>query len=314
MTQDTTQKGRTLMAVVAGLAGLFLLFLAPFIAMRALNTPLHRLVEIFQVQDPEGVWDTPVGILTATYYVWVGLFVFAGAALVMIANDVRVGKSWARPLSLMLLAIPSIGGLTMTIPWLVLVMSDALGNSNPDAGVPPALPIMLVGLAAYFTVLLTEKSDRNTKIAQVVVFAMLGIVGGFVWMNAQHGVRYFLSAPVFLRAEAGGSNPELFYGGYVNYAAVMLFVPAIGLLAARKESGWYLAMIGAILTFAAAFLSYIDRIGVNPAAAIEWLRGAMLSAVLLAILVIPFFKNHVLGTVKLKSAKKAPAKRAKAHA
>ncbi|MCB9444422.1 MAG: hypothetical protein H6669_09315 [Ardenticatenaceae bacterium] len=314
MTQETTQKGRTFMAVVIGLAGLFLLFLAPFIAVKALNTPLHRLVEVFQVQDPEGVWDTPVGILTSTYYVWIGLFVFAGAALVMIANDVRVNKPWARPLALMLLSIPSIGGLTMTIPWMVLVMTDALGNNNPAAGAPPAIPIMAVGLVAYFIVLLTEKSARSTKIAQVVVFAMLGLVGGFVWMNAQHGVRYFISAPVYLRAEAGGSNPELFYGGFVNYAAVMLFVPAIGLLAARKESGWYLAMIGAILTFAAAFLSYIDRMGVNPAAAIEWLRGALLSAVLLVILVIPFFKNHVLGTVKSTGTKSKMAKPAKAHA
>ncbi len=312
MTQDTTQKGRNSMAAVVGLMGLFLLFWAPYIAMQALNTPLHRLVEVFQVQDPEGVWDTPVGILTATYYVWVGLFVFAGAALVMIANDVRLGKSWARPLSLMLLSIPSIGGLTMTIPWMVLVMTDALGNKNPDAGAPPAIPIMVVGLIAYFIVLLTEKADRNTKIAQIVVFTALGLVGGFVWMNAQHGVRYFMSPEVYLRAVPTASNPELFYGGFVNYAAVMLFVPAIGLLAARKESGWYLAMIGAILTFVAALLSYIDRVGVNPAAAIEWLRGAMLSAVLLVILVIPFFKNHVLGTVKAQSAKKAPVKPAHA--
>ena len=234
MTQDTTQKGRTFMAVVVFLVGLFLLFVAPFIAMKALNTPLHRLVEIFQVQDLEGVWDTPVAILTSTYYVWIGLFTFAGATLVMIANDVRVDKKWARPLALMLLAIPSIGGLTMTIPWMVLVMTDALGNKNPDAGVPPAITIMMVGLVAYYIVLLTEKADAKTKIAQIVVFTALGLVGGFVWMNAQHGVRYFNAVPVFQRALSTGSNPELFYGGYVNYAAVMLFVPAIGLLAARK--------------------------------------------------------------------------------
>ena len=36
MTQETTQKGRTMMAVVVGLVGLFLLFLAPFIAMKAI--------------------------------------------------------------------------------------------------------------------------------------------------------------------------------------------------------------------------------------------------------------------------------------
>jgi hypothetical protein len=312
MTQDTTQKGRNVMAIVVFLVGLFLLFMAPYIAMTALHTPLQRLVEIFQVQEPDGVWDTPVGILTATYYVWVGLFAFAGATLVMIANDVRKGKEWARPLSLMMLAIPSIGGLTMTIPWMVLVMTDALGNKNPDAGVPPALIIMIVGLVGYFIVLLTEKADIKTKIAQIVVFTSLGLVGGFVWMNAQHGVRYFNSVPAYMRALSSGSNPELFYGGYVNYAAVMLFVPAIGLLAARKEAGWYLAMIGAILTFVAAFLSYIDRIGVNPAAAVEWQRGAMLSAVLFIILVIPFFKDHVLGTVKSDSAEEASAKPAHA--
>lgn len=302
MTQDTTQKGRTVMAVVVLLVGLFLLFMAPYISMNALDTPLHRLVEIFQVQEPDGVWDTPVAILVSTYYVWVALFVFAGATLVMIANDVRVDKKWARPLSLMLLAIPSIGGLTMTIPWMVLVMTDALGNKNPDAGMSPALAITLTGLVAYYIVLLTEKADRNTKIAQIVVFTALGVVGGFVWMNAQHGVRYFNAAPMYLRALSSGSNPELFYGGYVNYLAVLLFVPAIGLLAARKESGWYLAMIGAILTFVAAFLSYIDRVGVNSAAAVEWLRGAILSAVLLVILIVPYFKNNVLGTAKSKDA------------
>ena len=297
MTQDTTKTGRTIMAVVVFLGGLFLLFVAPYLAMGSLNEPMHRLVEVFQVQDPEGVWDTPVAILASTYYVWVALFVFAGATMVMIANDVRLGKSWARPLALMLFSIPSIGGLTMTIPWMVLVFVDALGNKNPDPGMSPAIFIMVIGLVGYFIVLLTEKADAKTRIAQIVVFTSLGLVGGFVWMNAQHGVRYFNSVPVYQRALSSGSNPELFYGGFVNYAAVLLFVPAIGLLAARKEAGWYLAMIGAILTFVAAFLSYIDRVGVNPAAAVEWQRGAILSAVLFIILAIPFFKNHVLGTV-----------------
>jgi len=66
------------------------------------------------------------------------------------------------------------------------------------------------------------------------------------------------------------------------------------------------------LTFVAAFLSYIDRIGVNPAAAVEWQRGAMLSAVLLIILVIPFFKNRVLGTVNTQTVEETSAKPATA--
>ncbi len=294
MTNVTTPAGRTLMAIIAVLVGFFLMFLSPFITMNALNPALHRLVEVFQVQEPAGVWDTPVGILSATFHFWLTLFVFAGAALVVIAKDIRADKPWARPLALALLSIPSIGGMTMVIPWMVLVMGDALGNKNAEAGLPAAMPIMLIGLAAYFIVLLTEKATMKTKLAQVVVFTALGIVGGMVWMNAQHGVRYFLGRPSAPFFESGESNPELFLGGIVMYAAVSLFILAIGLLAARKESGWYLAMVSAIVTFVAAFLAFIDRITVNPVAAQEWMRGALLSALLVAILVIPFFKKNVL--------------------
>lgn len=294
MTNKTTPGGRTLLAIIAVIVGLFLMFIAPFITVNALNPALHRLVEVFQVQEPNGVWDTPVGILSATFHFWMALFVFAGATLVVIAKDIRAENNWARPLALALYAIPSVGGMTMVIPWLVLVMGDAMGNKNPSAGAPAALPIMLVGLAAYFITLLTEKAEPKTKLAQVVVFAALGIVGGMVWMNAQHGVRYFLgrsSAPFF---EAGESNPELFLGGIVMYAAVSLFILAIGFLAARKEFGWYMGMVVAIVTFVAAFLAFLDRVAVNPVAAQEWMRGALLSAVLVVILVLPFFKKNLL--------------------
>jgi hypothetical protein len=295
MNQETTKLGRTIMAAIAVLVGLFLMFLSPFIVMDALNPALHRLVEVFQVQDPSGVWDTPVAILTATFHTWLALFVFAGAALLLIAKDLYAGKSWARPAGLALMAIPSIGGMTMVIPWLVLVMTDAQGNSNPTAGIPAAMPIMLIGLLGYFVIMLLEKSDWKTKLAQVVVFTALGIVGGMVFMNAQHGVRHFNNNPSAPFFDEGFSNPELFLGGYVMYAAVALFIVAIYLLGARKEGGWYAGMIVGLVTFAAAFLTFLDRQAVGAPSAQEWMRGALLSLGLIAILAIPFFKNRVLG-------------------
>ena len=63
--------------------------------------------------------------------------------------------------------------------------------------------------------------------------------------------------------------------------------------AARKESGWYVAMIAGIVTFAAAFLAFVDRYNVPSGQ--EWLRGAMLSAVFIAILVIPWFRKRIYG-------------------
>jgi len=192
-----------------------------------------------------------------------------------------------------MLALPSMGGMTMVISWLVFVMSDAQGNSNPEAGIPAALPIMLIGLVGYFLMLLLEKSDTKTKIAQTITFGALGVFGGMVFMNAQHGVRHFLTKGPFY--EINDSNPELFLGGFVLYATVAFFFIAIYLMAARKESGWYFAMITGVVTFAAAFLAFIDRYNVPSGQ--EWLRGALLSAVFIAIIAIPWFKKRIYGQV-----------------
>ncbi len=291
MTNETTKQGRLVMTIVAVLIGLFLMFSAPFLSAEALSTPLHRLIEVNQIQDPSGVWDTPVGILTATFHVWIALFIFGGATLLLIAKDIYADKKWARPLAVTLMAIPSMGGMTMVIPWLVLVVTDALGNKNPDAGMSPAIIIMIIGLVGYFIILLTEKADIKTKIAQVITFLALGIVGGMVFMNAQHGVRHFLTKGPFYNPT--DSNPELFLGGFVMYAATALFFVTIGLMAARKEMGWYTGMVAGIVTFVAAFLTYVDRFNVPSGQ--EWLRGAMLSAVFIVILAVPWLKNRVLG-------------------
>jgi hypothetical protein len=66
-------------------------------------------------------------------------------------------------------------------------------------------------------------------------------------------------------------------------------------MAARKESGWYFAMITGIVTFAAAFLAFVDRYNVPSGQ--EWLRGAMLSAVFIAIIAIPWFRKRIYGEV-----------------
>lgn len=292
MTNDTTPQGRLIMAVTAVLAGLFMMLVVPFFAVKTLNPALHSLVEVFQVQQPQGVWDTPVRILNITFHVWIGLSFFGGAALLILANYIHKGENWSRPIALGLLSIPSIGGMTMSIPWTVLVMRDSFGTPI-KAGIPPSLYIMIGGLVAYFIMLLTEKADWKMKVNQIVVFTVLGVVAGFIFMNAQHGARFFLgriSAPFI---EGTESNPELFLGGFVLYAASALFPLAIGLLAARKRVGWHVGLLAGIVTFTAQFLAYLDRAAINQASAVEWLRGSLFSIVLLAVLLIPAIKSRL---------------------
>ncbi len=298
MTGKTTPTQRTILALVAVAMGLFLMFVAPFKTLDTLNPCLKALREVWQVAEPDGVWDTPVPILTVTFHVWMALFVFAGAALVVIAKDIYAGKPWARPLALALLALPAIGGLSFVIPWMVLVVRQPGGGKNAAAGMAPAMTIMLLGLIAYFVMLLLEQGDVKTKIAQVVVFGWLGITAGMVYMNAQHGVRYFMHNPSAPYFDPRYSHPELFLGGYVLYASTALFIVAIGLLAARHPAGWYAGVTAALMTAVVMFLVFIDRQQAGASGASEWLRGALLSLVLLALLLIPWFKARVLGPVE----------------
>jgi len=288
MTNVTTSRGRLIMAVTSVLAGLFMMLAVPYLATQTLNEALHSLVEVFQVKYPDGVWDTPVPILTYGYNIWIGLMFFGGAALLILAKYIWQGEKWARPAALGILSMPSIGGLTMTVPWLVLVT----GIGKP--GMAPALYIMTVGLIAYYIMLLTEKADWKTKTTQIVVFSMIGLVGGFITMNAQHGVRYFLGRSSYPFLEANESNPELFLGGFVLFTATMLFPLAIGLLAARKRNGWHLALLASLVTFASQFITYLDRLAATSSGeSAEWLKGSLMSLALLIILLIPFFKNRL---------------------
>ena len=285
MTHETTQTQRTIMAVVAVLGGLFMIIVEPYLMVATLNPCLHALAEYYVPQKGH-TWESPIPILSVTFSVWMAASVFAGVLLLIIAYNIYKGDRWARPVALGAFAIPSIGGMTMTIPWVVLVLGGG-GIANTGSGPAPSMPIMFVGLACYFLILLLEKADWKLRVSNIVVFTALGVVAGMVFMNAQHGGRFFMareSAPFF---EPNESVPELILGGYVNYASVTLFVLSIPLLAMRKRLGWYMAMVAALTTAAVSLISYIDR------ASSEWMQGAILSLGMAAVLVIPFFKSRL---------------------
>ncbi|MGD9677872.1 MAG: hypothetical protein AB7V16_05880 [Vulcanibacillus sp.] len=275
------------MAVTTVLMGIFLILLAPYLLIQGLNPALHSLVEAFQVEHPDGVWDTPVAILNVTFHMWMVILFFAGATLLVIAKDLYNGDKKVRAVTLAIMSMVAISGVATVIPWVVLVLPHG-------GGYPPTLTVMIIGLIGYFIVLLTEKSDWQMKVSQITVFSMLGIVGGYIYVNAQHGVRYFNGRPSAPFVESAESNPELFLGGYALYAASFLFPVAIGLLGMKSKRGWQLGVIAAIITFAAQLLAYIDRSVAGTASSKEWLEGALLSLLLIVILFVPFFKNRLV--------------------
>ena len=208
--KETTKLQRKIAAGVAVVVGLYLLIIAPTQAMTTLKLALHTVMERLIPFDPDFYPAVPV--LGTTFDIWMLLFSFGGALLLVLAYKIYKGDLTARAVGLGVSAIAAVAGMTMFIPWMVLIVSDysngpVPGISPPPADVtktPPVLMIMVIGLISYFTFLLSDKDSIKNKFLKIIIFTALGIVAGMVFMNAQHGVRYFEFIPEYLT-----DNPTL---------------------------------------------------------------------------------------------------------
>jgi hypothetical protein len=229
-------------------------------------------------------------------------------------------------------AIPSVGGMTMLIPWFVLVLAEYPEKGVPPhtiSGMPPVLFVLFINLLFYFIILFSDQDTLKNKALKLVPYTALGIVSGMVFMNGQHGVRYFIHIPGEFATDANGlitANPTpppftsslahfitnldhldwqtfefvsekavyspqtlaLLLGGFLLYVASVLLIVSIPMLAMKNKTGWYLATTAALATAVVSFQGFVIRHST------EWLQGGVLSAILLAILLIPAFKNLLI--------------------
>ncbi len=330
MKDETTKTQRIIMTVVAVVGGLYLMLVAPTQAMQTLKIALDQVLLRLVPHDADFYPAVPV--LSTTFSVWIIAFVFSGALLLILAKKLYEGVKWARATALGLFAIPSVAGITMMIPWFVLVLAEYPEKGVPQhtiTGMPPAMPILFVNLLFYFVILLADQDTLKNKALKLVPFTALGIVSGMVFMNGQHGVRYFIHIPGEFVTDANGlitANPTpppftsalahyitnldhldwrtfemvsdqavyspqtlaLLLGGFMLYVASALLIISIPLLAMKNKAGWYMATSAALATAIVSFQGFIVRHST------EWLQGGMLSTILLAILLIPAFKNLLI--------------------
>ncbi len=230
MFNKTTKMQRTIMGITALVAGLMMMWVFPTQGMETLKTALHEVMERLIPFDPD--FGPAVPILGATYSIWLILLWLGGALAIVIAKAVYDGKEWARASMLGLSAIPAVAGMTMWIPWMVLVVSDYSKGPVPGILPPPAwaspvapvLPVMIFGLIFYFIFLLMDQDTIKNKIIKIIPYTFLGIVAGMVFMNGQHGVRYFIFIPEALNAIAPDSYNPLgnFFTNLDHYNALAL--------------------------------------------------------------------------------------------
>jgi hypothetical protein len=330
MFKETTRTQRILMATVAILGGIYLLVLAPTQAMQTLKISLDQVLARLVPHDAD--FYPAVPILSVTFSSWIISFIFVGSLLLFLSKKLYQGAEWARATAMGLFAVPAVAGMTMMIPWFVLVLAEYPEKGVPPHtinGMPPAMPILFVGLLFYFVILLADQDTIKNKIIKFIPFTAIGVVSGMVFMNGQHGVRYFIHIPGNFVTGADGlitanPTPPPFTSNLAHFITnldhldwrTFDFVSEQAVYSPQTLAlllgGFLLYMSSVALILSIPFLALKKKIGwyIATSSALatavvsfqgflvrsstEWLQGAMLSTVLLIILLIPTFKNMVL--------------------
>ncbi len=330
MFNETTKTQRMIMLAVAILGGIFLMAFAPTMAMKTLKISMDQAFTRLIPHDAD--FYPAIPILSATYSMWIIAFIFVGSMALMLSKKLYQGLKWARATALGLFAVPAVAGMTMIIPWFVLVLAEYPEKGVPPAtvsGMPPAMPILFIGLIFYFAILFADKDTIKNKLLKAIPFTFLGIVSGMVFMNGQHGVRYFIHIPGNFITGANGlitasPDPVPFTSPLAHFitnldhldwqtfefisekavyspqtlalllGGFMLYISSALLiisipLMAMKKKAGWY-----IATSTALATAFVSVQGFFVRHSTEWLQGGMLSALLFVILIIPVFKNFFI--------------------
>ncbi len=273
--ENTPKKNRTIMAITAIVIGLLMAYLIPFLVQTSLERVLVNLMAHIEKGNP--AFTSGLKLFDFFYPVWRALIFVAGAALILISQEIRRGSAWTYPLSLALFALPSIGGMFMFLPYVSFV-----------EGFPLPLIISGIGLTGYFGFIFLRKADRSQKWTRFGALAFLG-------MSATHAFTIGVGAQRTMWTRPG---PPLYpdftwwlfnWVGEVNWVAVILVYLAIPYLAAERKQGWWFAVIGAVSILMINIPTQFFR-----TKTLDYLYGSILAAGVLVFMLVPYFRKRLL--------------------
>ena len=269
MPTETTSNDRKVLAIIAAIAGILAITVVPLNVVSAMDVVLKgAAVKIPAAGNP--LIKTAPQIVITFFPIWAGLSMAAGVALLFGAWPLYKGEPWARPVAVGLLAIPSITGAYLSGPIMFFAAKS----------MPLFLITALCGLVPYFLILLWGKSSWRDKIADFLLFLMLGVTAAWSFANGGSSLRMFWARPQPYVLDTG--NYGFIVGIPVVWIGVVSAIIAIPLLAARTRIGWRLAGTGLLTILAGSAVLFMT----HPATK-EFLYGIIMSVVSLALLWLP---------------------------
>jgi hypothetical protein len=274
MEENFTRKARLTMAILAVVFGIFGAFVVPVLVGTTFSKLVGKLLRLM-VEDPHFIQAPKM--LTIWFTGMLGITFAASVALIVLAYPLMKGKPWAWSAALVCIALPTIFAVIEILPFVVHI-------GRP----PPTMIALLVGLAVYWTILLSKKGDRMERTARFVVFTLLGVVAGHINVLTMHGFKGILDwpqSPLFSALEHAVYAVE----APANLIAMLMCVAAIPLLASRKKSGWWLALIAGVVVVFANFPTHFIRLKTS-----DFFVAGTLGLALSISLVVPAFRTRLL--------------------
>ena len=287
MLLSTSRQVRLAVVILVVIAALIMIAVIPFIGFDMANPIVKaqqaRIEKFTAENNPQApLLAYTVWLVSFFFPFWSTMSLIGGIVLLVIALPLFRGERWTRGLALLCLAMPSIGGAYMIVPWM-----NFIGSAK--GGFPPAVFIMSVGLIPYFALLLTEKVDATQKIVEFLVFLMLGVTAAENFANGHAAYRILFghpARPIFAEGIA-----ITYFGWLALWVGMALCIAAIYLLGEKKISGWYAGLIGGLVTLVASSATHYVRHATN-----DYLYGALMVLSIVVMLVIPVFKKRLLET------------------
>jgi hypothetical protein len=289
MLLSTPRNVRLIVVTLVVIAAILMIAVIPFIGFDMVNPIVKaqqaRIEKFTAENNPQApLLAYSVWLVSFFFPFWSTMSVIAGIALLGIALPFYRGERWTRGLALLLLAVPSIGGAYMIVPWM-----NFIGSAK--GGFPPAVIMMTIGLIPYFAILLAEKVDLMQKLVDGLVFLMLGVTAAENFANGHAAFRILYGHPA--RPLFAEGIAITFFGWLTLWVGMGLCIAAIYLLGEKKASGWYVGLMAGAITFVGSIATHYVRHATN-----DYLYGAIMGLSIVVMLAIPVFKERLLHEYK----------------
>lgn len=275
--ENAPKLNRSILAILAVIVGLYMVAVAPFL----IQTSLERVVSAL-VAGGKPAYAS--GILLFSYFfpMYRGLIFIGGVTLILLAPWISKGKEWTFPVGLLASAFPSAGGMFMLMPYVSFIK-----------GFPLPFAVSLVGLLFFWSFIFLRKVDKWVKWGQFLALTFSGMLTTHALITGTGNMRVLLTRPD-KPMYAGLGEWVLAWSAPIQWISAILLFIAIYLIAARKFSGWWLALTAVVSLALMDISMQVIRLTMTDSTSWDYSYGLPMIIGLLFALLFPKFRNALV--------------------